>query len=105
MPQRRLNGRALARIRNKGQARAEEIALYVVRQIQILAPFDTRVTNDTKGPHLRNSYYTRVDGKGGIVIKCKRRYWVFVEFGTQEHGRAQPHVRPALDMARERYRL
>lgn len=102
--QRRTNYRALARIEGKARVRAERIARFIVNQIHILAPYDTRAENDTTGPHLKDSYYIEPDPKtGAMVIKCRRRYWAFVEFGTREHGRAQPHVRPAIEAARRRF--
>lgn len=100
----RTNYRALARIERKAKVRAERIARFIVNQIHILAPYDPRTESDTTGPHLKDSYYIEEDPKtGGMVIKCKRRYWAFVEFGTKEHGAAQPHVRPAIEAARRRF--
>jgi len=102
--QRRTNYRALARIERKGRVRAERIARFIVEQIHTLAPYDTRAKSDTTGPHLRDAYYVEQDrATGDMIIKCKRRYWAFVEFGTKEHGGPQPHVRPAIDAAKRRF--
>lgn len=102
--QRRTNYRALARIEKKAQYRAKRIARFILNEIFILAPFDTRAESDTTGPHLKDSYYMEEDPKtGAMIIKCKRRYWAFVEFGTKEHGKAQPHVRPAIEAAKRRF--
>jgi hypothetical protein len=107
MANRRLNYRALARIERKGQHRAKRIADFIVSQIYLLAPYDSREKSNTKGPHLRDSYYVEQDPKSGdFLIKCKRRYWAYVEFGTNRvPGRqdARPHVRPAIEAARNRF--
>jgi hypothetical protein len=93
--------RALARIEAKAEDRALEIAKDVVRLIAIYAPRDPNHEQNTGGPALWQSYYATQDPTtGDVIIGCRRRYWAFVEFGTREHGRAQPHVRPALDAVR-----
>lgn len=89
--------RALARIELKGQARAEQLAKDLVRLIALYAPRDPNHERNTGGVPLWKSYYVKQDpDTGDLIVKCRRRYWAFVEFGTREHGRAQPHVRPAL---------
>lgn len=103
MPRNRAQARrALARIERAGENRAEEIAQFIVSTIRILAPYDPRTTTDTHGEHLRDAYRAKPDpnNPGEWIITCNRRYWVFVEFGTAEHGDAQPHVRPAIEAAR-----
>src|ERR1044071_6241970 len=98
---RRTNYRALARIERKAGDRAKRIARFIVDQIYLYAPYDDRTDSSTTGPHLRDAYYVEPDPKtGAALIKCKRRYWAYVEFGTKQHGRAQPHVRPAIEAAR-----
>lgn len=93
--------RGIARIEQAADTRAREIAEYVVERIAALAPRDPRHAENTGGPALHESYYIKADDDGdGYTIRSRRRYWVFVEFGTREHGDAQPHVRPALDEAK-----
>lgn len=93
--------RALARVEAKAQRHARDIAEDVVNLIAIYAPRDPNHAQNTGGPALWQSYYVKSDlVNGGVVIGCRRRYWVFVEYGTREHGDAQPHVRPALDAVR-----
>ncbi len=69
-----------------------------------LAPYDEARRPDRRGVrHLRGSYRAVQRPDGTWVIVTGKRYWQFVEFGTKEHGDAQPHVRPALDEMRRRY--
>lgn len=98
--------RALARIEEKAQERAEHIGQFIIGHIRANAPYDENRRDDRDGgPHLRDSYYYRVDeATGDVIIKTRRRYWAFVEFGTAEHGSAQPHVRPAIEAARAEFR-
>lgn len=97
--------RALARIRRKAEHRAEQIARTIVEAIHINAPEDEHHDENTGGPKLKDSYYVKQDPEtGDFIIGSRRRYWAFVEFGTKEHGKAQPHVRPAIDAARRFYR-
>lgn len=97
--------RNLARIERKADLRAREIAEWVVRRIAILAPRDPLHEEHTGGPRLAESYRVKRDSStGDWVISSSRRYWVFVEFGTAEHGGPQPHVRPALDEAKALFR-
>lgn len=87
---------ALNRIRQKAQQRAYNVARYTLKRIRANAPVDTT--------ELRESYYIEKDPEtGDWLIKSTARYWQFVEYGTKEHGNAQPHVRPAIDEARARY--
>jgi len=105
--QRRTNYRALARIEQLGKHRAERIARFIIEQIHSRAPYDDRAKSDTTGPHLKDSYYLDEDPKtGGIVIKCSRRYWVYVEYGTNRVPDKQdkrPHVRPSIDAAKAKF--
>lgn len=100
-----MTDRALERIEEKAAARAYRIARFIVEQIHTLAPYDDRASSDTTGPHLKDAYWVEEDPavRGGMIIKCSRRYWAFVEFGTHKHGDAQPHVRPAIDAAKARF--
>jgi hypothetical protein len=94
--------RGIARIDEAADTRAREIAQWVVDRIAVIAPRDPRHAENTGGPALHESYYIKKDEDGdGYTIRSRRRYWVFVEFGTKEHGDAQPHVRVALDEAKE----
>lgn len=97
--------RALQRIEEAGQRRAHQLAENVVEYIRVIAPVDNRARRETynKGPHLKDSYYVRTDPEtGDAVIKCQRRYWVYVEFGTRKRNFTdeQPHVRPAVEIVR-----
>jgi hypothetical protein len=54
---------------------------------------------------LKHGYEVISDGEGGaLIINEDAPYWVFVEFGTKEHGSAQWHVRPAIEAVRARHR-
>lgn len=97
--------RALARIERKAQRRALEVAEFIVDTIGWLAPRDPLHYRHTGGEHLAESYHVSQDEKtGDFLISSTQRYWVFVEFGTAEHGSAQPHVRPAIDIAKAKFR-
>jgi hypothetical protein len=98
--------RALARIERKAEERAEEVALHILELIYINAPDrKTKWERDGGGPPLKESFYARTDeATGSVVIASRRRYWAFVEFGTLEHGSAQPYLRPAIEAARRYYR-
>lgn len=97
--------RALARIEKKAQARARDVAAYIVDMISFYAPRDPLHTEHTGGVPLAESYkVTRDRSTGDFLISSSRRYWAFVEFGTAEHGGAQPHVRPAIDRARVKFK-
>ncbi|MET0415340.1 MAG: HK97 gp10 family phage protein [Actinoplanes sp.] len=102
---RRPKRRAIARIQEEAEERAHQVASFIHQRIRELAPYDSTRRGDRRGPrHLRNSYYVEVDPiTGDYLIKATKRYWVYVEFGTAEHGDAQPHVRPAIEEARARY--
>lgn len=101
---RRMTDRALERVEEKAAARAYRIARFIVEQIHTLAPYDDRAKSDTTGPHLKDAYWVEEDPvvRGGMIIKCSRSYWVFVEFGTKKME-AQRHVRPAIDAAKARF--
>lgn len=98
--------RALARIERKALERCEEIGRDIVEWIKINGPLDkNRRPDRDAGPHLKDSYYYRVDHTtGDVLIKSRRRYWAYVEFGTAEHGRSQAHVRPAIEFAKAKRR-
>lgn len=97
--------RVIDRIEKQGQERAEQLAKHLVRLIALYAPRDENHAENTGGPPLWQSYYVRVDPEtGDSVVKCRRRYWVFVEYGTKDHGDAQPHVRPALRALKRIYK-
>lgn len=103
MISRAVTNRTLARIERKASERAREIAQFIVDEIATNpnTPED-RSPDRPPHEHLRYSYYVAQarDGSGDWLIKSRSRYWVFVEFGTREHGDAQPHLRPAIELAR-----
>lgn len=102
-----INRRALARIKALADRRAKRVAEFIVNEIAT-SPATPEDDDPSRGPHehLRYSYYAVRDRSGGgdWLIKSRSKYWVFVEFGTAQHGNAQPHVRPAIEAARERFR-
>lgn len=49
------------------------------------------------------SSYRTVDRPPGAEIVTDVRYWHFVEFGTSKME-AKPHIRPAVEIVRRRYR-
>jgi HK97 gp10 family phage protein len=99
--------RALARIARKAEQRAEEVARMIVEQIHINAPrgsAERGTAHDDAGPPLSESFYVRQDPTtGDFLIGSRRRYWAYVEFGTREHGKAQPYIRPAIEAVRRYY--
>jgi hypothetical protein len=98
--------RTIERIERKAEHRAEEIAQNIVDFIHINAPVDEHRRPDREGgPHLSESYYVVQDpDTGDFLVRTRRRYWAFVEFGTKKHGDAQPHIRPAIEAVRRYYR-
>jgi hypothetical protein len=95
----------LAKINRAGQDRARLICELIVQEIQNSprTPYDaTRREDRQLSEHLRNSYHVAQagDGSGDWEVRTDVRYWSFVEFGTAEHGHAQPHVRPAIEIVR-----
>lgn len=100
------NPRVIARIRERAQHRCEKIGEFIVDYIATTGPVDTdRRPQREAGPHLRDSYYWSLDAArgGAVVVATNRRYWKYVEYGTAEHGSAQPHVRPAIEAAKARF--
>lgn len=96
--------RAFEKVNRAGSGRARHLCELIVQEIQMNpdTPYDTRATTDTRGEHLRDSYTVRKhpDGSGRWQVVTNRRYWRYVEFGTKEHGDAQPHIRPAVERVR-----
>lgn len=107
---RALANRALARIERKGIARATEIAQFICDEIATNPDTPEDHSADRQkhnpGPHLRYSFYVDLDPTGDAVIKTRRRYWAFVEFGTRrrDYKDEQPFVRPAVELARQVFR-
>ncbi len=98
---RRTRGQATAyrNIQRIGSERAHEIARAIVERISVTAPYDEDA-DKPENLHLRNSYYVTTDpDTGDALIRCRRRYWVYVEYGTSTHER-QPHVGPAIDFVK-----
>jgi hypothetical protein len=62
-------------------------------------PYD-RTNPKPDSEHLKYSYHPRVEPEG-VIIVSNVRYWGYVEYGTGK-GRAQPHVRPAIEEIRAR---
>lgn len=99
-----LNPKTMLRIELKANTRAFRIARQLAQRINHLAPKDPEHFAHTPGPPLSKSYFVRSSEAGGYIIASRQPYWRYVEFGTLEHGDAQPHVRVALDEARARIR-
>ena len=99
--------RTIERFENKAREHAREIALDIVRLIHINAPTGSAergTLHDDAGPELKDSFYVRFDPEtGDFLIRSRRRYWAFVEFGTHEHGKAQPYIRPAVAAIKDYY--
>lgn len=99
--------RDFARINRAGGEESKEIISFILRRIRELAPYD-QSHDFREGPHLKDIYKMRRHptdaGRWLITVDKRNRYWQFVEFGTRKMA-AQPHVRPAVDAARERFRL
>lgn len=51
---------------------------------------------------LKSGYHTVADGPGAQIV-TPVEYWHYVEFGT-EYMRAEPHVRPSIEIVRKRHR-
>lgn len=101
--------RGITRLLDAGERMAHEIAQYIVEEIVAdpKTPYDNspQRREHNQGPHLKFSYYTKRDpDTGHWLVMTRRRYWAFVEFGTREHGGPQPHVRPAIELAKAKYR-
>lgn len=96
--------RAITRIKRRSTARSEKIAQFMVEYIAVNGPYDQDRPKSHLGQHLKFSYYARVDTDGSVVLATRRRYWAFVEYGTRR-SKAQPHVRPAIDAAKAKFRL
>ncbi|MET1006568.1 MAG: HK97 gp10 family phage protein [Propionibacteriaceae bacterium] len=104
--QRKLLNRRLERISRLGEDRAEEICRFIAGTANELAPVNSNPSTDSSPKRLRGSYKVARNAEtGGYAVVATARYWVFVEFGTAEHGDAQPHVRPAVDAARARWKF
>lgn len=97
--------KGLQAIEDAANERCREVAEWVV--LEIATNPNTPDGQDVDKPNalkLRYSYYVATDPvTGEALIKCRRRYWVFVEFGTGR-GPEQPHLRPALELARSWFR-
>lgn len=97
---------ARRRIREKAAARAHAIADLIVQEIRLnpRTPVSKPGERHDQQPpgELRESYYVDTDKvTGDALIKSHARYWQFVEYGTLEHGHAQPHVRPAIRLVKQ----
>jgi HK97 gp10 family phage protein len=99
--------RALARIEREAESLAEKIARDIVELIYLNAPRGSAARgteHDDAGPILAESFYVRQDpATGDFIIASRRRYWAYVEFGTSQHGDAQPFIRPAIDAVKRYY--
>lgn len=78
--------------------RAHDIAEEIVNEIASSADFGEYETGN-----LRTSYYVDTDTNGDALIKTTAPHWKYVEFGTNEHGDKQPHLRPAVETVRARH--
>lgn len=94
--------RIMRKINKAGSDRARLLCELIVQEIASMPkPRDDRHDSDTTGTHLLDSYYVAKSATGdGWQIKTDRRYWKYVEFGTRQHGDAQPHIRPAIETVR-----
>lgn len=94
-----------ARLYDAGERRSRALAEEVLAEIKRLAPRrqPQYVEPGEPGGALEAGYDT-VDTPRGTAIVNPLRYWQFVEFGTAEHGEAQPHVRTAIEAVRARHR-
>jgi hypothetical protein len=85
--------------------RCREVAEFIAERSNANAPHrkpeNVRQEELTHVP-LHEAYYAEPDTHGWVV-RSKVPYWKYVEFGTSKHGSAQPHVRVAVDQAKERY--
>lgn len=96
--------RPLKRIEEAADDRAKQIALHIVEWIKVNGPYDDDRSPSHTGVHLKDSYYARQElGTGDWLIKSRRRYWAYVEFGTRGGKRRVMHVRPAIESAREEF--
>ena len=96
-----MNVAAYERLLTRADRRCHEIAKEIVDEIRDSpnTPYDP----EPDGMHLRTSYYVVDNPHGqGATVKTKAPYWHYVEFGTG-HGRAQPHVRPAIEVIRAKH--
>lgn len=82
------------------QRRAHAIAQEIVDEIA-----NNPDTPEGETGRLRQSYRVDTDTNGDAVIRSSAPYWKYVEFGTEEHGGPQPHVRPAIELVRARHDL
>lgn len=88
---------AMDRVRAAAVRRCHRIAAEIAAEITGTAP-------QGETHRLRRSYYVDTHPAGRAVIRSRVDYWRYVEFGTHEHGDAQPHVRPAVEIVRARHR-
>lgn len=96
-----MNASAYARIAAAADRRCHHIGQEICDEIRDspATPFDP----EADGVHLRTAYHVADGAPGdGVTIKTRASYWKYVEFGGG-HGRAQPHVRPAIEVVRARH--
>lgn len=95
--------RALIRIEEKARLRAKDIAEFIARGANELAPVDEDRHRSHQGsPRLKGSYKAKPSGRGwAVATDCT--FWRYVEFGTHRQA-PEPHVRPAIEAARQVYR-
>lgn len=101
------------RVYEAGLRRSHQIAEEVLHELRAHTPLRKaeytseetgKVTKEsTPGGTLRDSWRVR-DTPAGAAIVTKVRYWMFVEYGTAEHGSAQRPVRNAIENVRARHR-
>jgi hypothetical protein len=75
-------------------ALAEEVVAYIRA-----SPSTPVLTGEMKA-----GYEVAETQNGAAIMNPSAPYWRYVEFGTHEHGRAQPHVRPAIFAVMARHR-
>ena len=92
-------------IRGRAIARCRELAAELVAEIKRQAPRrQPQYVEPGEPGGLLEAGYDEVDIPEGAAIVNPVRYWQFVEFGTAEHGDAQPHVRTAIEAVRARHK-
>lgn len=94
--------RAITRIEEAAQDRAREIAEFIALNANLLAPVDDdRHTSHRGTRRLAGSYSVKMIN-GEAVVQSNREYWIYVEKGTRRQA-PEPHVEPAIELARAVY--
>lgn len=106
MPQRRTlstlqKNRALSRIEEAADDQCRKIAEFIALHANFNAPVDPdRHPSHRRTRRLAGSYRAAKDVDGTWTVQSNRDYWAFVEYGTGRQA-PEPHVRPAIEAARQ----